>query len=194
MIMNKVLFIDDESYILQIIERKLAKTEIQGYFATEPMEGLKLLEEEEIDVVFTDLMIPDTNGLTVVEEVHKRRPGTVVVILSGNAQASAIVESLNTNKVYKYLVKPWRLDDAGIEFLRDCLAEAKRRQEALHESEKLMIDLEDLWKFGALKSWELSSSEGVVVKKTGQALDETDDGYRTFTIHSNRGPFKLTGQ
>lgn len=189
--MNKVLFIDDEKFILQTIKRKLENTNIEGYYASDGRVGLTILEQEKIDVVFTDLIMPHINGMHVVEEVYKRNPNAVIVVLSGNAQSSAITKTMNSHMVYKYLVKPWKLDNEGIGFIRHCLDLAEERQRGL--SSKLLIDAQILNKFFPYSEWVLTNVYDQVLM-SNEADSETVD-IKTMDapieIESNQGLLKL---
>lgn len=127
--MNKVLFIDDEKYILKMIQRKLDNTDIEGFYASDGYTGLSLMESEDISVIFTDLMMPKINGLHLAEEIYKRNPKAVIVVLSGNSNAGTITKTMNSHYVYKYLFKPWKLDSNGIGFIRECLNVARQRMQ-----------------------------------------------------------------
>lgn len=197
--MKKVLFIDDEKYILKTIQRKLKNTDIQGYYASDGNKGLNLVEMEDIDVIFTDLMMPHTNGLTVVEELYKVRPNCVVVVLSGNAQTSTIVRTMNTNHVYKYLVKPWKIDDKGIEFINECLELAKRKKEEANvkiKEEKVLVDLEAIKQIQEMSSWFILDKNNKIINKSEhinlEQMEILKRGPYT-NVSSNIGDLKLFG-
>lgn len=168
--MKKILFIDDEAFILQTIERKLEKTDLHGFYTTDPLYGLELVEKEDIDVVFTDLLMPQMNGLEVVEAINSKKPNCVVVVLSGNSQTSAIVKTMNTNHVFKYIVKPWKVDEEGIRFMQFCIEEAQRRKtvtsKAAAERDNLLISVECLNKVIQYRSWVLVDETDHILAKS----------------------------
>lgn len=160
--MNKVLFIDDEKFILDTIQRKLKNTDIEGFYAKDGNVGLHIMEQENISVVFTDLIMPSINGLHVVEEVYKRNPNAVIVVLSGNTQSSAITKTMNSHMVYRYLLKPWKLDEEAIGFIRHCLELAEEREG--HNGEQLMIDADILNKVFPYNEWVLTDIDDHIIK------------------------------
>lgn len=194
--MNKVLFIDDEKFILNTIRRKLDSTEIDGYYASSAEQGLRIMEEEEISVVFTDLMMPKVNGLKVVEEIHRRRPETVVVVLSGNAQPSAILKTMNTKHVFRYLSKPWRLDEKAIHFIKVCIDEAKNRSEGSVYESQVMIPVNEIRRFSNYRRWIVVDTEDHVVAASDDysvsQKEELMAGYNT-PIMTNKGYMRVFG-
>lgn len=109
---NKILFVDDEPNILSALSRMLRDEEYMIYTATSADEGIALLETEgEMDIVISDYRMPDRNGVDFLREVHQRWPLTVRMILSGFADMPAVIDAINEGKVYRFLPKPWDIDE-----------------------------------------------------------------------------------
>lgn len=193
---NKILFVDDETYILKMIARKLEDMDVEVFTTDDGKEALEIVQRENISVMFTDLMMAKMNGLTLVNEVTSINEDIVVVVLSGNSQTSAIVQTMNTNHVYKYLIKPWRIDEEAKVFIKNCLEEARKREHRKKEELdiNLMIRFDDRDKFSDDKAWILTDDHNqVILEKSEKSYDkDTFFDNRPFElIETNRGTLKL---
>lgn len=80
----RILFVDDEKLILKAFARLLeakdyyVKTAVSGY------EAIDLVKLEKFDIVYTDLVMPDVNGVEVCKEIKKVQPDAEVVLISGH--------------------------------------------------------------------------------------------------------------
>lgn len=119
--MYRVLIIEDEELLLWAIERHLIK---EGYFTLTAKTGEKakqLLRQQSVDLVVSDLHLPDLPGTTMVEEIRRLRPPSLPVVA---ITASSITEERVrriiplTNAV---LWKPFRLV-ALVETLHEILS------------------------------------------------------------------------
>lgn len=102
-----VLFVDDESKILSAIRRLIRPLGVKAFFAESGAEGLKILEEQHIDLVVSDMRMPEMDGAQFLTEVKKRWPDTVRMLLTGYADISSTIEALNKGGIYRYISKPW---------------------------------------------------------------------------------------
>ncbi len=105
----EVLFVDDESAVLSTVDEYLSR---QGYRVTVVDSGLKafeLVKEKDFDIVFTDLKMPDLNGLELLKAVKNFRPKTEVIIITGYGSIETAVEALQLGG-YDYLQKPIKLE------------------------------------------------------------------------------------
>lgn len=105
----EVLFVDDERPVLSTVNEYLSR---QGYRVTVVDSGLKafeLVKEKDFDIVFTDLKMPDLNGLELLKAVKNFRPKTEVIIITGYGSIETAVEALQLGG-YDYLQKPIKLE------------------------------------------------------------------------------------
>ena len=111
--MPSILVIDDDSSIRIIFRRYLEK---QGYVvrvADNGHEGLRLVEVETPDLVITDIMMPETDGLEVIMFLHRTYSSIPVIAISGGMR-SAPLDFLPMAKKFgarKVLRKPVELHD-----------------------------------------------------------------------------------
>ncbi|MBX2861627.1 MAG: response regulator [Vampirovibrio sp.] len=126
-----ILCVDDEPNILSALKRVLRKEGYTVLTATSGREGLALLEEHAVQLVISDQRMPEMTGAEFLKEVKDRWPQTTRVILSGYAEAEAILDAVNNGAIFKFLVKPWQDQDLKQE-IRTCLAHNEEKA-ALYE-------------------------------------------------------------
>ena len=102
-----VLFVDDEPRILSAIKRLIRPLELKAYFAESGADGLQVLKEHHIDLVISDMRMPEMDGAQFLTEVKKLWPDTVRMLLTGYADISSTIEALNNGGIYRYISKPW---------------------------------------------------------------------------------------
>lgn len=106
-----VLAVDDEKSILNSLRRTLRKEPYKLFTAESGAEGLEILAANEIQMVVSDQRMPNMSGTEFLSQVKKLYPDTVRVVLSGYAEAEAIVDSINRGEVFRFIGKPWEEDD-----------------------------------------------------------------------------------
>jgi len=106
-----VLFVDDEVNILNSLRRGLMDEEFSYHFAISAKEALKILESTKIDVIITDMRMPEMNGLELLKIITEKYPLTVKIVLSGYTQLPQILATINQVDIFKYVTKPWELEE-----------------------------------------------------------------------------------
>ncbi|MCT4632962.1 MAG: response regulator [Firmicutes bacterium] len=124
--MRKVLFVDDQREILDIIDIKLRDESYEKFYATSASEALDILRNKDIDVVVSDIMMPDMNGLDLLSKAREIKPETIRIVLSGNSQVDAIISAINEGNIYKYIMKPWKIDNEAKLIIREAISEADK--------------------------------------------------------------------
>ena len=111
--MLKVLLVDDETITLKGLQYILTKYhpeyEIIGAIKN-PEEALKVLQTSAVNVVITDVKMPDINGAELTKLVHGLYPETFVIILSGFSDFEYVRQCMK-NGAYDYLLKPCKYQD-----------------------------------------------------------------------------------
>lgn len=116
----RVLFVDDEPNILNALRRGLAEEEYYCHFAGSGKEALEIIRKDKISVIVSDMRMPEMNGLELLTRVAELSPMTVKVVLSGYTQLPQILVTINQVDIFKFITKPWELDDF-ITVIRKCL-------------------------------------------------------------------------
>lgn len=86
--MNKILVIDDEEDIRVVMQQVL---ELEGYevaVAADGQEGLGILEDQQTDLVITDVIMPGMDGVATLEKIKERWPDMPVIVISGGGNVS----------------------------------------------------------------------------------------------------------
>ena len=106
---RKVLFVEDES-ALRSTYKRFFSTRYELAFATSGTEALKLLEAFKPDVLVLDMRLPDTDGVTVLQQVRASRPALPVIVTTAYVSMEPLISVLDLGHS-GYLVKPFDLDD-----------------------------------------------------------------------------------
>ncbi len=102
----KILFVDDDPNLLAAFRRNFRKQFVIET-ATGGDEALRLLTASgPFEVIVADMNMPGMSGIELLEEVRKRSPETVPLMLTGNADQRTAVESVNRAQVFRFLNKP----------------------------------------------------------------------------------------
>jgi len=105
-----VMLIDDEAIILKTMASKLANEGFTVLAAATGMEALEILSRQTVHMVITDLMMPDMNGIEVLERVKEYNKEIAVIILTGYGELTSAVEALRLG-AEDYLLKPCDLNE-----------------------------------------------------------------------------------
>ncbi len=118
---NTVLFVDDEENILTSLKRGLRREGYKKLFASSGEEALDLLKDNSVSVIVSDMRMPGMNGLELLKRVKNDYPDTVRVVLSAYTQLPQVLASVNQADVFKFITKPWDLENGLKKILRDAL-------------------------------------------------------------------------
>ena len=103
---KRILFVDDDQHLLDGLRRGLhaMRDEWDMRFALGGIAALSLMREQPVDVVVSDMRMPEMNGRELLLEVKKRHPQSVRFILSGYADSASVMKV--TGIAHQYLAKP----------------------------------------------------------------------------------------
>jgi DNA-binding NtrC family response regulator len=101
-----VLFVDDEPIVLRAIQRALASAPFQVIVSDNPLDVLKLLSQQRIDVLVSDIDMPEMNGLELLRRVRQGWPNVLRMVLTGRATLSRALEAVNEGEVTRIFEKP----------------------------------------------------------------------------------------
>lgn len=117
---RRVLFIDDDQRILEGIARLLRpkRTQVEVLTAVGGAEALAILAREQIDVVISDMRMPQMDGAQLLAEVRRLRPQIVRIILSGQSDRETILRAVGP--AHQFLSKPCDPEILTATVLRSC--------------------------------------------------------------------------
>ncbi len=105
-----VLFVDDESRILEVYGKRLAWRGIPARLATSAKEALAEIDAREPDVVVLDVRMPGMDGLEALAEIRKTHPKVPVIMLTGHSSEESATRGRELG-AFDYLIKPVALED-----------------------------------------------------------------------------------
>lgn len=107
---KKILIVDDEQIALRNLEHIMKK---EGYEITSTQSGqnaLKLLEEQQFDLVLTDLKMEKVDGHQILKRCKELAPDTEVIMITGYASLQSAIQVMKKG-AYDYITKPFKLDE-----------------------------------------------------------------------------------
>jgi response regulator RpfG family c-di-GMP phosphodiesterase len=107
----RILFVDDEPNILASLRRLFRDSGFSVRIADSAATGLKVLENEQIDLVMSDLHMPQMDGARFLALVRERWPQSVRMLMTGHGDAALIAQAVNNGEVDRCIAKPWNDDE-----------------------------------------------------------------------------------
>src|SRR4030066_1669544 len=110
--LKKVLIVDDEETLTWSMARSLSKDKdnYEELIANNGREALNFLEKNKIDLVISDIRMPDINGLDLLVRIKKEYPQTKVIIMTAYGSADVQKEANQRGSLY-YVEKPFEISD-----------------------------------------------------------------------------------
>ncbi len=106
-----VLFVDDEPNILSALRRLFRPRGYRVLTAESGAEGLDVLAREPVDLVISDMRMPEMDGARFLAQVRQRWPGVLRLLLTGYSDIQSIQDAINCGEIYRYITKPWDDND-----------------------------------------------------------------------------------
>jgi DNA-binding NtrC family response regulator len=106
----KLLLLDDEPIVGKRLKPALAKIGCEVEVFENPKEALKRIEEQEFDIVVTDIRMKDVDGIEVLEMVRKKSSRTKVIMITGYAMMETAREAMEKG-AFDFIAKPFEPDE-----------------------------------------------------------------------------------
>ncbi len=106
----RILLVDDEADFVETMAKRFRIRKITVAPAYSGVEALKLMDEQDFDVVILDVRMPGMDGLEVLRQIRLKRPLTEVIMLTGHASLDAGMQGMNLG-AYDYVLKPADFDE-----------------------------------------------------------------------------------
>ena len=106
----KILVVDDEQHMLKLFEKILTKQGHEVLTAASGTEAISLLEKNNFDLIFSDLLMPDLGGIDLLKEVKAGYSDIPFIVITAYGTIESAVEAMKTG-AFDYLTKPFRKDD-----------------------------------------------------------------------------------
>ena len=105
-----ILFVDDEVRLLRSLEQAMLDEPYDTLYAESGAEALKLLEDNEVHVIVTDMRMPEMSGLALLKIVKEKYPHIVRLVLSGYTQVTTLLTAINQGEIFRFITKPWKME------------------------------------------------------------------------------------
>lgn len=151
---GKIVVVDDEKIVTSAFSTLL---KVEGFsdahFFNSPKTALEFLKDNTPDLVISDFLMPEMNGLEFLSEVNTMYPEVSKILLTGYADKENAIKAINDVGLYRYIEKPWNNDDLiiniknGIErsyLLSQLRQKILELQDAKKELEKYSHNLEQI--------------------------------------------------
>jgi len=144
---NKIelLYLDDELNNLVSFNANF-RTFCNIHTATSAEEARQILKTKNIHVIITDQRMPGITGVEFLESIIEEYPEPIRILLTGYSDIEAVIGAINKGQVYRYLMKPFDVDE-----LKIILVDAynlyffrKRNKELLEKYRKLFEESSDV--------------------------------------------------
>lgn len=107
-----LVVVDDEEMVLTSIRSFLAlETDYEVKTFSRPSEALAYLGENEADLVISDYLMPEMDGISFLARVRELRPEVPRIILTGYSDKENAIKAINEVGLFQYIEKPWDNDD-----------------------------------------------------------------------------------
>ncbi len=114
---GNILVIDDDRALCELLEEDLSRRGHQIWTALKVVDARKILHQHEIDIVLTDLNMPEISGIDFCAELHDNRPDVPVVIMTAFGSLETAISALRAG-AYDFVTKPVDLDLLNISLER----------------------------------------------------------------------------
>jgi two-component system, NtrC family, response regulator HupR/HoxA len=134
-----VLFVDDEEKVLLSLKRALEDEPYNMLFAIGGHEALRIISEQDVHVIVTDMKMPEMDGLELLRLVKEKRPNIVRNVLSGFSDSEMLQKVINKGEIYRFVTKPWNTLE-----LKNVVLQALEYYELCGERQ-LLLDFFEQW-------------------------------------------------
>ena len=99
-----VLFVDDEEYVVETMKDVLPILFKNAYFALNGVDGIKVVQENKIDIIITDLSMPKMSGIDMLKQVLLIDSDIKSICISGHNENNFLEQAKELNS--EYIIKP----------------------------------------------------------------------------------------
>jgi len=114
---RNVLIVDDDPDVLSMLERLLKKLEYNPLVAKNGEEAVQIIDRNKIDVVVSDLVMPEMDGMELLKRVKSRKGDVPFVMITGHPTIETAVEAIKKG-AYDYITKPFQVEEVQIKIDR----------------------------------------------------------------------------
>jgi len=120
-----ILGVDDEKQILKALRRSLNDEDYNLITCESAQKAMEVINDQAVDLVITDLRMPETDGLEFLMWVKKNYPSIIRFVMTGCNDIRYVMDAVNKGEIYKFILKPWSNENLIID-IRQALDHAMR--------------------------------------------------------------------
>ncbi|WP_051219279.1 HD domain-containing phosphohydrolase [Oceanobacter kriegii] len=184
---GRILLVDDEPAVLQALKRLLYR-QYEVVTAEGGEAALQILEDEEFDLIISDMRMPGMTGDVLLKTCYERYPDMVRVLLTGYSDIESTIKAVNEGNIFRYVNKPWDNQE-----LRGIIADALQTAVLKDANQRLQARIVDQNAELARLNKELSSQVEVKSSEAGAAEAKLDTAYRSLVQEFNSMVHLLVG-
>jgi len=107
---TSILIVDDEMDALDLMEELFLKHGYETFTARNGIEAMPIIAENEPDILISDMVMPEMDGIKLLEMVNKKYPDIAVIMITAHGTIETAVETMKKG-AKDYILKPLRLDE-----------------------------------------------------------------------------------
>src|SRR3970040_1637670 len=107
---KSLLIAEEEEVTLALLRNVFGRADLQVHVARTGEEAPQRIDQHPVDVILADLMMPGTDGLSVLAHARKVRPGAEVILMTGHATVESAVRAMKLG-AFHYITKPFDIDE-----------------------------------------------------------------------------------
>ncbi len=143
-----ILIVDDDERVLGSLDRTFRRSGYNVLTAGSGEEGLKLLRNNKVELIISDMRMPAMSGVGFLEKARETVPDAVRIIITAYADVQAATDAINNVEAFKFILKPWdryhleKTVQQGLEHY-EATRENRRMQRLLLEQNKELAKMAD---------------------------------------------------
>ncbi len=107
-----IVIVDDEPLVTTTLSTLLQLEEgLEPATFNSPLNAIEYISKNPVDLVISDFLMPDMNGIEFLAQVKKLTPDTTMILLTGYADKESAIKAINEIGIYRYIEKPWDNQD-----------------------------------------------------------------------------------
>jgi DNA-binding NtrC family response regulator len=177
-VQGRILIIDDDRSMCEILESALRRRDFEVAWRTSPDEGLRVLGDQDFDVVVTDLNMQGMSGVDLCRQIAENREDIPVVVMTAFGSMETAVAAIRAG-AYDFVTKPFEMDDIAL-----TLERALRHRALREEVKRLRRAVDDSRKFDDI------IGQSSAMEKAYDLLERVADSDTTVLVTGESGTGK----
>ena len=175
---HNVLVVDDEPKLCDLLSSALSQNDVHVFTASNGVQALAILEQEDIDLVISDWRMPGMDGPQLLAEVKQRYSHLPVIVMTAYSTVKNAVQSMR-NGAYDYIAKPFDIDELDI-----TVHKALQFRDILRDNARMRAELDQHQPFDNL------IGDSPSFRRVLQAIDSVRDSSATILLTGESGTGK----